>query len=176
MHSNKKSVNNYAFIDAQNLHLGTPDKIYKSWVDYEKLRIYLKDKHKVEKAYYFLGYKKNNLDDLYQQMQEKGYIIIFREHSELLTSKKKGNIDTDLVFEVMKKLIEEPENFAKIVIISGDGDFKKLVDYLIKKDRFQKILFPNRQFCSSLYKELNTKYFGYLEDVINNIRRKKGVS
>ena len=168
--SNQKSVNNYAFIDGQNLYAGTKEG-QNSWVDFRKFRIYLKEKYKVEKAYYFLGYKTNKPDSLFQQLQEKGYIVILREHSELLASKKKGNIDTDLVFEVMKKLIEEPEKFSKIVIISGDGDFKKLVDYLIKKDKFQKILFPHKKFSSSLYRRLNNNYYFSLESIRSNIGR-----
>lgn len=62
----------------------------------------------------------------------------------------------------MEKLIEEPEEFNKILLVSGDGDFKILVDYLIKKDRFLKILLPNQKFASSLYKELGSEYYDYL--------------
>ncbi len=71
-----------------------------------------------------------------------------------MKSSKKGNIDSDLIFRVMEKLIEEPDEFDKVLLVSGDGDFKILVDYLIKKDRFVKILLPNKNFASSLYKAL----------------------
>lgn len=43
--------NNLAFIDGQNLHLGTTQNGWK--VDHNKLRIYLKDKYHVIEAYYF---------------------------------------------------------------------------------------------------------------------------
>ena len=62
----------------------------------------------------------------------------------------------------MKVLIER-DDFGKILLVSGDGDYKKLVDYLIKKERFEKILFPNRQFASSLYRRLAPQYYDYLE-------------
>jgi hypothetical protein len=58
----------------------------------------------------------------------------------------------------MKNLIENI-NLGKIVIISGDGDYKKLVDYLISKNKFLKILFPNKKFASSLYKKLGSEYY-----------------
>jgi hypothetical protein len=54
----------------------------------------------------------------------------------------------------MKSLIDEKDDFEKIILVSGDGDYKNVVDYLIKKERFLKILFPNRKFSSSLYKKL----------------------
>ena len=33
----------------------------------------------------------------------------------------------------MKKIIEKDE-FDKIYLVSGDGDYKKMVDYLVKKE------------------------------------------
>ena len=57
----KKELKNTAFIDGQNLWLGTSkvskdgEIIESSWLDLKKFRIYLKEKYKVEKAYYFLG-------------------------------------------------------------------------------------------------------------------------
>jgi hypothetical protein len=41
---------NYAFIDGQNLHLGT---IKNGWkIDHKKLRVYLKDKYKIGELLY----------------------------------------------------------------------------------------------------------------------------
>ena len=57
----------------------------------------------------------------------------------------------------------------KILLVSSDGDYKKLVDYLINKDKFIKILFPSRQ-ASSLYKKLGALYYDYLGS--NFIREK----
>ena len=46
---------------------------------------------------------------------------------------KKGNVDTDIVFEMMKRLVEPAED-EKLILVSGDGDYKKLgseyYDYL----------------------------------------------
>jgi uncharacterized LabA/DUF88 family protein len=97
---------------------------------------------------------------------------IFKKHNQYALTKKKGNVDTDIVFEVMKSLIEN-NNFNKIVLISGDGDYNKLVEYLIFKNKFEKILFPNVKFASSLYKKLGNKFFTHLgrEDVKNKIKK-----
>jgi uncharacterized LabA/DUF88 family protein len=76
---------------------------------------------------------------------------------------KKGNVDSDIIFSIMKRLYAK-EKFDKIVLVSGDGDYKMLVDFLIEEKRLEKILFPNRQFRSSLYKQIGAPNFAYLDD------------
>ncbi len=73
----------------------------------------------------------------------------------------------------MAKLIDEPQKFNKVVLVSGDGDFKILTDYLIEKERFLKILFPNKKYASSLYKKLPTKYLEYVAHIKKKIERRK---
>jgi uncharacterized LabA/DUF88 family protein len=73
-----------------------------------------------------------------------------------MTGKKKGNVDVDIVFEIMKRLLEE-DDFGKIVLVTGDGDYIKTVKYLMEKKRFKKILFPNKQY-SSLYKPFKDNF------------------
>jgi len=160
-------MNNIAFIDGQNLHLGTKES---SWsIDHKKFRVYLQDKYNVTEAYYFLGFVSDAEQDLYDRLQKVGFILSFRDHSSALRGNKKGNVDSDIVFGAMKKLVEN-DPFDKIIIVSGDGDYKKLVDFLIKKKKFAKILFPNKKFASSLYKSLGREYYDYLEE--NGVRAK----
>jgi uncharacterized protein YydD (DUF2326 family) len=71
--------------------------------------------------------------------------------------KKKGNVDVDIVFEIMRRLKDE-KDFDKIVLVSGDWDYIKLVKYLIKQNLFKKILFPNNKY-SSLYNKIKNKYW-----------------
>jgi uncharacterized LabA/DUF88 family protein len=151
---------NLAYIDGQNLYLGTKSNNWK--VDHKKFRTYLKDKYSIEEAYYFLGYVSEEQQELYNKLQKAGFIVLFKEHSSALKGTKKGNVDTDIVFEIMKTLLER-KDFSKILLVSGDGDYKKLVDYLVKKSLFKKILFPNKQFASSLYNKLGSEFFDYLE-------------
>lgn len=163
------SENNSAFIDGQNLYLGT---MQDNWsVDLAKFRVYLRDKYKIAEAYYFLGYLQEENDELYKEIQKAGFIVVFKEHNQYALTKKKGNVDTDLVFEIMKSLIEN-NTLDKIVLVSGDGDYKKLVEYLIGKDKFLKILFPNKKFASSLYKKLGSEFFDYLENIKSYIAHK----
>lgn len=171
-----KTQKNFAFVDGQNLYMGTTEHNGESWkVDLAKFRIYLKKKYDVEKAYYFLGYVNEKNQDLYGEIQEAGFILIFKQHTAAMQGKKKGNVDTDIVFHVMKKLYKQ-EFFDQIILVSGDGDYKILVDFLIEEKRFKKLLFPNKQFASSLYKKLGSEFFDYLDqgDVKNKIKKEKG--
>ncbi len=79
---NKKQAqeNNLAFIDGQNLYMGT-DSDKPSWhVDLKRFRVYLRDKYKVSKAFYFLGCVVDSNDKLYDEIQEAGFILKFLEN------------------------------------------------------------------------------------------------
>ena len=150
-------ANNQAFIDAQNLYLGTT-RAENPWVlDMKRFRVYLAQKYHVQKAYYFFGAYEENQNELYDFIQECGYILRFREHGAVMTSRKKGNVDTDIVFFIMKKLYKNVD-FDNVILVSGDGDYKMLVSFLIDEGRFEKLLVPNRKRMSSLYKQIDTKY------------------
>jgi len=162
---------NYAFIDWQNLHLWTTTEWW--YIDPVKFRIYLKDKYKIEKAYYFLWHIIYENNPLYTRLQEAWFIVVFKKQMEDMVTNKKWNIDSDLIFHVMEKLLEDWKKFDKIVLVSWDWDFKILVDYLIRKNRLQKILFPNKKFTSSMYKSVELKYKDFLTNLKNRIEYKK---
>lgn len=86
-----------------------------------------------------------------------------------MVGKKKGNVDSDIIFYAMEKMYRK-ELFDKIILVSGDGDYKLLVDFLIEEGRFAKILFPDKKYASSLYQELGSEFFDYLEN--KNVRDK----
>ena len=46
----------------------------------------------------------NNYTEMYNNIQRAGFILVFREHSSKFLSVKKGNVDTDIVFSVMRKM------------------------------------------------------------------------
>ncbi len=147
----------YAFIDSQNLNLGTNKSIYKGgkiiykgWkLDYKKFRKYLTDKFRVEKVFLFVGYiKKYKL--MYQSLKSYGYELIFKPTVKDDHGKPKGNVDAELVLYAAAK---EFTNFDKAVIVSGDGDFYCLHEYLEKKRKLLKIIIPNTKSESSLLRK-----------------------
>lgn len=165
-------LQNMAFIDGQNLHMGTAKRASDPWkIDLKRFRAYLSEKYHVETAYYFLGYVQDANQEMYERIQGAGFVLIFREHNAAMVGKKKGNVDSDIIFLAMKKLYKK-EPFHKVVLVSGDGDYKMLVDFLIEEKRFAKILFPDRKFASSLYKKIGSEFFDHLDS--KEIRAKIG--
>lgn len=154
----KKRGTIYAFIDSQNLNLGTKKDIrnkagkviYKGWVlDYKKFCIYLSDKFRVKKAFLFIGYLKEN-ERLYRYLKNCGYVLIYKPTTKDRLGKPKGNVDAELV--LYASAIEYP-NYDKAVIVSGDGDFYCLHKYLKETGKLLKIIIPNQKSTSSLLKE-----------------------
>ncbi|MCK9438684.1 MAG: NYN domain-containing protein [Patescibacteria group bacterium] len=162
--------NNLCFIDGQNLYIGTKLEEVPWNVNLSKFRKYLFKKYRVKFAYYYLGFKIKEKQSLYKEIELAEFILIFRNHNLFMNGQKKGNVDSDIIFNIMKKIYKK-ENFNKIILVSGDGDFKILVDFLIEENKFEKILFPNKKYASSLYKKLATKYFDYLINIKNIIKK-----
>jgi len=139
----------YAFIDSQNLNQGVLSQGGK--LDFRKFRHYLKEKHGVSKAFLFIGYVEEN-KPLYDYLKHSGYICVFKKVIEYKDKDiaTKGNIDADLVLHTM---IEYP-NYDKAIIVSGDGDFYPLIEYLLKKNKLLKVITPNKKYSSLLLKFL----------------------
>lgn len=172
----KTRFGNIAYVDGQILYMGTT-KCEPAWhVDLYRFRNYLKNKYDVKTAYYHLGYVNDDetYQKLYETIQSAGFVLVFREHNSAMMGAKKGNVDSDIIFDAMKRLYKN-EKIDKILLVSGDGDYKTLVSFLIQEGRFAKILFPNRRYASSLYKKLSPNYFDYLDSpgVKSKIEHKK---
>lgn len=88
----------YAFIDSQNLNLGIRDS---GWIlDFEKFRIYLKDKLNVKNAYLFIG-KIGANEKLYKYLEKSDYLLVFKPTLEYKKNQKritKGNVDKDIQY------------------------------------------------------------------------------
>ena len=76
----------------------------------------------------------------------------------------KGNVDTDLVLYAAAR---EINNYDKAVLVSGDGDFLSLYDYLVERNKLKTLLIPNK----INYSQLLNKYSAYFDFVSTN--RKK---
>lgn len=144
----------YAFIDSQNLNLGVQKVGWK--MNWRVFREYLKTEYNVTKAYMFIGYMAEN-EALYEHMHELGYLIALKPTVDLSAADKdkdgeehkptvKGNIDADLVLYAMKEF----RNYDKAIIVSGDGDFVSLIEYLAQQNKLLHIMTPNWQYSSLL--------------------------
>ena len=165
MNRRRAKSNAYAFIDSQNLNLGTQRMGWK--LDWRKFRELLFKKYGVTHAYMFIGYMSEN-EALYEYMHELGYLIVLKPTVDVMSSPDaaksdksvsgksseekekptiKGNVDADLVLYAMKEM----PNYDKAIIVSGDGDFLGLIEYLHSQNKLAHIMTPNWQY-SSLFK------------------------
>jgi len=155
----KKKPEIYAFIDNQNLNV-TIQKL--GWkVDWKKFREFLAKQYGVTQAYMFIGYMPE-YEDMYEKLHDLGYNIVLkptydmskpREEAESSDSESedkrpvKGNVDTELVLWAMKEI----NTYDSAVIVSGDGDFYTLIEYLESQGKLKKIVTPSWQY-SGLFK------------------------
>ena len=124
--------------------------IYKGWkLDYGKFHRYLSDKFKVSQTFLFIGYIRKN-KKLYKYLESCGYTLTFKPTTKDNLGKPKGNVDAELV---LYAAAIEYDNYQKAVIVSGDGDFYCLYEYLVKRQKLLNIIIPNRKSESSLLKK-----------------------
>jgi uncharacterized LabA/DUF88 family protein len=158
----------YAFIDAQNLNLGilynvtseSGKLLYKGQkLDYRRFRHYLREKFNVTEAYLFIGYVPEN-EKIYDYLKSSGYTLIFKEITEFTnadgTTVVKGNVDTDIV--LYSAAIKYPA-YDQAIIVSGDGDFLSLYQFLDEKHKLARILVPNQFRYSKLLRRYKSKIF-----------------
>jgi len=165
--SNSKKII-YAFIDSQNLNFGTSKDIYKNhklvykgWkLDFKKFRRYLTDKFRVEKAFLFIGYLPEN-ERMYKKLKSYGYELVFKPTVKDYSGKVKGNVDAELVLHAAAI---EYQNYDLAIVVSGDGDFHCLHEFLVKKNKLFRLIIPNRHSESSFLNEYqNYKTFIFRE-------------
>lgn len=137
---------NYAFIDGNNLYLGIRSLGWK--LDYNRFRVFLHDRFAVEQAFIFLGYIPTN-QGLYTALQRWGYTVSLKPTVPRADGKVKGNCDVDLTLQAM---IEFP-NYDQAVVVSADGDFLSLIQYLHSHEKLARVIAPDPKSCSSLLKK-----------------------
>ena len=168
----------YAFIDSQNLNLGinkdlfgkNGSKIYSGWkLDFKKFHLYLVNKYKVKKAFLFIGKIPAN-QPLYDSLQSYGYELIFKPTLFYVNgngvSQTKGNVDAELVLHAMI----EYNNYSKAIIVSGDGDYYCLVEYLEKNNKLLQLMIPNEYQYSSLLRSYQ-KYMVFVSRLKSSLSR-----
>ncbi len=157
-------MENYAFIDGNNIHLGIKELGWE--LDYKRFRIYLNDKYNVTKAFYFIGFIEENRD-LYKYLERCGYVLIYKQTIKDSKGSFKGNCDAELVLHTMI----EYQNYNQAVIVTSDGDFTCLLSYLNKNKKLKTVLAPEKEKCSILIKKEVPNNIAFLEDLKIKIGR-----
>src|SRR3989344_2605964 len=158
--------NRTAYIDASNLKFGIKQSGWE--LDYKSFRSWLRDKFHVSRAILFMGLVPDNAE-LYNYLQRIGYDISFKPTITSKEGRTKGNVDGELILAIAKDFYENKLKSA--ILVSGDGDYHCIVEFLKEKNIPVTIVSPNRRYLSLLLKRTNVSIV-ILDEFIENLRQK----
>lgn len=171
-----KIPTNYAFIDGQNfnksLEVITEElEVLEVELDMKAFRLYLTEKYSVKIAYYFIGHIPK-YQKIYDKLISQGYEIKFKEVA-VQEDNIKGNVDVNLTLQSMIDI----NNYEKAVIVTSDGDYACLVEYLHSLGKLECLIACSRGGCSYLLRKLHDRILiFYLDDIIRDLYKRKETS
>lgn len=124
-----------AFIDGANLHAAAKSLNFE--IDYKKLLSWISSQSRLVRAYYYTALFEEQeyspLRPLVDWLDYNGYNLVTKPTKEFVDDqgrrKIKGNMDIELAIDMM----EIAEKVDHIILFSGDGDFKTLVEAVQRK-------------------------------------------
>ncbi len=161
----KKPLLNAAFIDGNNVHRSALDIGWK--LDTKKFRRYLEEMYGVSKAYYCIGFIDSN-QGLYDRLKSEGYEMVYKQ-TQTVNGMLKGNIDAELVLKSMTQY----RVYREAIVVTSDGDFACLVEYLIQKNKLRTVIASKKDKCSHLLEQASGTYICYLDDLRNKLEYRK---
>jgi uncharacterized LabA/DUF88 family protein len=153
------------YIDGNNLYRSAKELGFD--IDYKKFRGWLRQKFNPNKVYLFIGLVPERVK-FYEHLQSCGYILVFKQ-TVSVGEKIKGNCDAELVLKTTSDFYEK--EFDSSILITGDGDFGCLVEFLKDKKSITEVLTPDEEKCSILIKNKNIK-ITFLNDLYHKFSNK----
>jgi uncharacterized LabA/DUF88 family protein len=123
------------FIDGSNLYAAARALGFD--IDYKKLLEYFAGKGQLVRAFYYTALVEDQeyspIRPLVDWLDYNGYTMVTKPTKEFTDSsgrrKIKGNMDVELAIDVM----EMAEHVEHVILFSGDGDFRRLVEAVQRK-------------------------------------------
>ena len=137
------------YIDGNNLYRSAKQVGFD--IDYFKFRGWLRQKYSPNFVYLFIGLVPARAK-FYEYLQKCGYILIFKQ-TVSVGENIKGNCDADLVLKCLTDYYSN--SFNSCILITGDGDFGCLAEFLKEKKSIKCIIAPNKDKCSILLRNKN---------------------
>jgi len=125
-----KQQKTYGFVDASNIIYGAKAE---SWfIDQKKLFDYIKRKFKTRKIFFYFGKdeKNNKQTKFLKKLESFGYTLRVKQIKRY-GKRQKANCDVDLTMDML--LLKD--NYERAVVLTGDGDFFPLFEYLKKQGK-----------------------------------------
>jgi uncharacterized LabA/DUF88 family protein len=153
------------FIDGSNLYAAA--KALGFDIDYKRLLEMFADKGTLVRALYYTALMEDQeyspLRPLIDWLDYNGYTMVTKPAKEFTDSsgrrKIKGNMDIELAVDVM----EMAESVDHIIIFSGDGDFRRLVEAVQRKGRRVSVVSTTRTSPPMVADELRRKADNFIE-------------
>ena len=137
------------YIDGNNLYRGAKELGFE--IDYKKFRGWLRQKYNPTNVYIFIGLVPERVK-FYEHLQECGFVLIFKQ-TVSVSGSIKGNCDAELVLKTVSDFYTK--SFSTCILITGDGDFGCLVEFLKGNDALELVLAPDDKKCSILLRNKN---------------------
>ncbi len=77
------------------------------------------------------------------------------------------------IFNLVLRVILELNDFDKAIIVSSDGDFYSLVQYLYENNKLKVVLSPDIENCSNLLKQTAKEKIWFMNELRNKLEYKK---
>jgi len=137
------------YIDGNNLYRSAKELGFN--IDYKRLRGWISQKYNANNIYLFIGLVPERVK-FYEYLQTCGYILVFKQ-TVSIGEKIKGNCDAELVLKTVSDFYTK--SFDTCILITGDGDFGCLVEFLKENNSIEQVIAPDEKKCSILLKNKN---------------------
>lgn len=137
------------YIDGNNLYRSAKELGFD--IDYKKFRGWLRQKYNPANIYIFIGLIPSRTT-FYKHLQECGFILIFKQ-TVSVGGIVKGNCDAELVLKTVSDFYTKA--FDSCLLITGDGDFGCLVEFLQTNNAIERVIAPDERKCSFLLRNKN---------------------
>lgn len=144
------------FVDIQNVYYGAMDN-FNSKIDFKKLTESIIKGRKLVVTNAYLIRADNDNTNFVNFLKQLGYNIVSKDLKKRSDGTAKGNLDIEMAMDI----INSKDKLDTIVLVSGDGDFVALVEYL-KSQNIQVEVYSfssNKNVTSQDLKNVASKFF-----------------
>ena len=133
--SSRKEDRTALFIDGANLYYAA--KAVNLEIDYKKMHDYFSRNSKLVRAYYYTAMldeqEFSSIRPLIDWLDYNGYTVVTKKAKEFTDSAGRKRIKGNMDIEISIDMLELSEHLDHIILFSGDGDFRRLVEAVQRK-------------------------------------------
>jgi len=158
------------YVDIQNIYYGAKDN-FKKKIDFKRLIESIIRGRKLVVANAYLVKADIDNSGFVNFLKQVGYNIVSKDLKKRSDGSAKGNLDIEMTIDIMT----DKDCLDTVVLVSGDGDFVALVDYLKAKNiQVEVYSFSNiKNSTSPELKSIASKFFEIDETYLFEETRKK---